>query len=463
MAGIQDIAVYVPRHRVDRDAIARAHGKTAKGSQPVAYFDEDAITMAAAACFGLETGGSGDALFFAASRPPYQGIQSADVLAQVVGMPADALAEEFGTSARGGTRGLHTAFQMLAAGEIARPRLVAAEHSLPRPGSEEEAESADLAVAVTLSREARLAEYLGSASFRSGVLEKWLLEGETFPAAVEARFASQHGVEAPFVRAVTDLLQKTGVRAADVKWAALAAPGLRSYRKVLKIAGLAGRPEMEKAYAEVGHCGVAMPLVLLYQALRHAEPGELVVVGGVSGGADVLLFRVAPGVRALQGRPSAFEGPTLSVDYLSLLKIRKIVPAEELVPVSSPVQAWRERKDIGLVAQKCEECGAIQYPRRRVCRRCSTKDRFADFPLAREGVVFTHTTDHLFPSPHGNMVTVVVDLAGGGRVFVQATDLGKDGMRIGMPVELCLRRLHQGGGFNNYFWKARPRTGEGAK
>jgi len=25
-----------------------------------------------------------------------------------------------------------------------------------------------------------------------------------------------------------------------------------------------------------------------------------------------------------------------------------------------------------------------------------------------------------------------------------------------MPLELTFRRIHEGGGFNNYFWKARP-------
>lgn len=26
----------------------------------------------------------------------------------------------------------------------------------------------------------------------------------------------------------------------------------------------------------------------------------------------------------------------------------------------------------------------------------------------------------------------------------------------GVPLELTFRRLHDGGGFHNYFWKARP-------
>ena len=44
----------------------------------------------------------------------------------------------------------------------------------------------------------------------------------------------------------------------------------------------------------------------------------------------------------------------------------------------------------------------------------------------------------------------------------RAYALHRRGVAIDMPVELTLRRLHEGGGFHNYFWKARPiRAGEG--
>jgi uncharacterized OB-fold protein len=170
-----------------------------------------------------------------------------------------------------------------------------------------------------------------------------------------------------------------------------------------------------------------------------------------------MLFRASPGVRALRARPSALASPRLEVDYLELLRWRGHLPADELVPTASPVQVWRERKDRDLVAQRCTRCGALQYPRRRICRGCRAKDAFEDVELARTGVVFTYTVDHLYPGPGGSTAMVVVDLDGGGRVLVQATDLEASALRIGLPVELCLRRLHRGGGFNNYFWKARQR------
>jgi uncharacterized OB-fold protein len=49
----------------------------------------------------------------------------------------------------------------------------------------------------------------------------------------------------------------------------------------------------------------------------------------------------------------------------------------------------------------------------------------------------------------------VVDLDGGGRVYLQVTDAAADAVQVGTRVALSYRRLHAGGGTYNYYWKAR--------
>jgi hydroxymethylglutaryl-CoA synthase len=51
---------------------------------------------------------------------------------------------------------------------------------------------------------------------------------------------------------------------------------------------------------------------------------------------------------------------------------------------------------------------------------------------------------------------LVIDLEGGGRVYLQGTDTADGEIGVGTPVELTFRRLHEAGGNRNYFWKARP-------
>ena len=50
----------------------------------------------------------------------------------------------------------------------------------------------------------------------------------------------------------------------------------------------------------------------------------------------------------------------------------------------------------------------------------------------------------------------VIDLEGGGRLYLQVADADPDDVKIDAPVELCFRRIHEGGGNYNYFWKAKP-------
>ena len=114
-----------------------------------------------------------------------------------------------------------------------------------------------------------------------------------------------------------------------------------------------------------------------------------------------------------------------------------------------------ERQNFRLYGQKCEACGAVSYPRRHLCWRCSS-DRLGDHRIARRGRVFTFTRDHLVPTPDPPTVMVAADLEGGGRFYAQLTDADPDTIAIDMRVELTFRRLHEGEGYVNYFWKFRP-------
>jgi uncharacterized OB-fold protein len=76
--------------------------------------------------------------------------------------------------------------------------------------------------------------------------------------------------------------------------------------------------------------------------------------------------------------------------------------------------------------------------------------------LERRGHVFTFTTDSLYASPLPPTVVSVVELVGGGRIYLQMTDVQPEEVKIEMPVELTLRRLSEGGGLHHYYWKCRP-------
>ena len=90
----------------------------------------------------------------------------------------------------------------------------------------------------------------------------------------------------------------------------------------------------------------------------------------------------------------------------------------------------------------------------RVCIACRAQERVEDARLARRGAVFTFTVDHLIANLEHPLPMAVIDADGGGRLYLQIADA--DDIQIGERVAFTYRRLHEGGGNRNYYWKARP-------
>jgi len=113
-----------------------------------------------------------------------------------------------------------------------------------------------------------------------------------------------------------------------------------------------------------------------------------------------------------------------------------------------------------LYGARCRKCGTVQYPMPRVCVECGTKDELDEVKLGRKGTVFTFTLDHLVGGGYADtpIPKLVTELEGGGRIFLQMTDCDPSEVKIGMPVELTFRYLHDGSGYHNYYWKCRPAT-----
>jgi uncharacterized OB-fold protein len=92
-----------------------------------------------------------------------------------------------------------------------------------------------------------------------------------------------------------------------------------------------------------------------------------------------------------------------------------------------------------------------------VCERCFAKDDFELVRLAeRTGKVVTYTFDFFFPTPDPPTIVTITDIDGA-RVHLQLVDVRPEDVKIGMPVELVFRRIHQVGGRPNYYWKGVPR------
>lgn len=462
--GIERGALYLPRFRLERAKIASSWGgKRAPGARAVASFDEDALTMGVEAALGcLEAAGSArarcGALYFASTSSPYAEKQVASVLATACDLPRQLAVADLGGSVRSGLGALRLALDAVRAGAAQSALVVAADCRLAPPGSPWEGTFGDGAAGLFVGSDEVIAEHLASASVAEEFTFQWRTDTQRTVQAADARFSTSYGYLRDAHEAVGTALERAQVRPDEVRRAVLGAPEPRAARELARKLGLAAENIEDSLFTEAGTLGAADPLAGLVTALSAASPGDVLVVVGFGEGAEAMVFRVTEALACWRPEPRrGLPEPVTLPTYERYLVYRGLLPAQwEGEPVTSVLE-WKELKqDIRLYGSRCLECGLVQYPQAQVCIGCNARERMVDHKLARRGEVFTYTLDNLATAPEHPLGMVVVDLEGGGRLYLQATDVRPEEVKVGMRVQLTFRRLHEAAGNRNYFWKARP-------
>jgi uncharacterized OB-fold protein len=122
---------------------------------------------------------------------------------------------------------------------------------------------------------------------------------------------------------------------------------------------------------------------------------------------------------------------------------------------------WRTtRQRLSLTGEVCPHCGAKLFPPRDVCPACSGPAK-APFQFSGRGTVYSFST--LYTAPQGfeeyaPYVVALVKLEEGPLVTAQLTDVERDQVYIGMPVEMVTRKIRAEGddGPIVYHYKFRP-------
>lgn len=318
----------------------------------------------------------------------------------------------------------------------------------------------DGAAAVLLGEGDVLATFEGAYTVSREFTDVWRKAGDRYLEMGDLTFVRAYGLDKHIPEAVDGLLNQVGLKRQDIAKVAYYAPDFRVHAALARQLKL---PESallkESVIGKAGNTGAASPLLGLISALEEMKAGDRVLMVSYGNGAEALLFQATEHIERVswkrgvtaqlaRGRPLA--------QYGKLLQFRRHVETEVIKAFSSlPTILREERQNFRLYGQKCRDCGAVSYPRRHLCWKCSSRN-LVDHKLARRGKVFTFTKDHLVPSPDPPTVMVSADLDGGGRFYAQLTDCDPGSVGFEMPVELTFRRLHEGEELVNYFWKFRP-------
>jgi hydroxymethylglutaryl-CoA synthase len=299
-------------------------------------------------------------------------------------------------------------------------------------------------------------------SVSNEMLGQWRRAGDRYVRAFEPKLETEYAYVRTVAQAGKAALQEAGVDPKDLAKAVISAGDPRSHQAAARALGVEMPQLQDTLFLMLGGLGTAQLPIMLTGVLETAKAGDKILVVNHGDGADALVLEVTQPLTPPAGKRTVQQymmAKKALPSYDAFVGFRHLMERERFVPKTSPVTYWRDAKmELALYGGRCRNCGVVQYPSQRVCGECNAKDAMDSVKLNRKGNVFTFTLDHLVGGGYLNVPVprLVVDLEGGGRIFLEMTDGDPKDVKIGMPVELTFRCLHEGTAFHNYYWKCQP-------
>ena len=472
MSGIVSCGAYVPWWRLDRAAITSG----LKGEKAVCNFDEDSVTMAAAAAIdclkGVDRGGV-DGLFFASTTSPYKEKQAAGIVAAATDLRHNILTADFANSLKAGTAALKLALDSAKAGSAKQIMVAAADRRQGTPMSPFDQSCGDGAAALLVGNLDVIANLEASYSTSDEIMDVWRADGDTFLRTVHPRFAEVEGYERVIKETISGLMKEYNLVPKDFAKIALYAPNARRATEVARSLGFDANTQLQDGFFNLmGNTGVPYALMLFIAALEQAKPDDLILLASYGDGSDAFAFRVTDQINRMRenssrrGMKKHLETKRMIPDYKTYWLWRGLLnPGLEPYITHhydkvQPTVLWRDRNQIlRLYAVKCKACGTVQYPAQRVCSKCHAKDQFEGVRLAdKKGTILTFSMDYVDSSIDTPIVVPVVNFEGGGQIVCYMTDRVAEEVKAGMEVEMSFRKIfyRENMGIHSYFWKAVP-------
>ncbi|MDQ7030669.1 MAG: OB-fold domain-containing protein [Ardenticatenia bacterium] len=479
--GILDFSLYIPYHRLSREAIGEAWRlEQARallvGERAVAGFDEDTITMAVEAvleALGPREGADVETVFFASTTPPFGEKSSAAVVAAAAHLPVRRSVDVTG-SLRAGTSAFGLALDAVSAAPTRRAVVVAVDMRTPEPGTLTEAVVGDGAAALLVGQgEDVIAVVEARVHMSAPTFDSWRYGESRYVRADDEAFAAQVGYFALVRQAVEALLHQAGVSPEAIAGTALYTPDGRAYMRLARqlpfapsLTRMGPNGPAPRLLMRAGNLGTAFPLAQLALLLESARPDDLILLVGYGDGVDAYLLRVTQAIGARPPRrPGRFWLETAGpITYTQALFFRGHIRDKPLFPPSAepwtslPLLHREQDALLALCAQRCTACGAVWWPHRPNCYECGAQDHFETVRLSRRGTVATFEVEWALPLPHLPVGMVTVDTPEGARLTTQSTDGDPRTLGIGQDVELAFRLFHMAKAMPHYAWKVRVRS-----
>jgi 3-hydroxy-3-methylglutaryl CoA synthase len=481
MVGITAFGGYVPRLRLQRQAIVDAHrwadpglAGRAKGERSMCNWDEDAVTMsveAGRAC--LRTANAEPAaVYFASTSAPFSDRQHAAIVATALGLPEEIASADLSSSQRAGTTAFIQACAAVQGGLYDSALVVASDKRRSKAASPGELAYGDGAVACAIGSEGAIVELLAAQSSTVDFVDHFRAAGEDFDYTWEERWIRDEGLAKIVPPCIHRALGKAGVSAGDVDHFVMPSTIGRAVAGIARQCGIDPGAVRDNLHAEMGEAGTAHALVMLLNALEGAaKPGDTILLVGFAQGCDAIVLRVTEAFADYQsagGIAAALENRQPEDNYQKFLAFNDLITLEKGMR-AEPVDyktaltvTYRKRGMLtGLVGGKCTQCGTLQFPRTDICvnPQCRATDTQEPHPFRDEAAsVLTWSADYLTYTPDPPSHYGMITFANGGRFMTDFTDVNVGEVEVGMDVRMMFRVKSRDSirGFVRYFWKAVP-------
>ncbi|MDP6388633.1 MAG: OB-fold domain-containing protein [Alphaproteobacteria bacterium] len=479
MIGITGYGAYVPRKRLQRQAVVEAIAwfnpaikGYATGERSMCNWDEDALTMAVEAsrdCLGPAARDDIKAVFLASTSLPFKDRQNSGVLATALNLGENIMSMDVTSSQRAGTTALINALNH-AKGVGETTLYAASEKRRTKAANVQELLYGDAAAAFTLGSDDPIAEFVGAYQVATDFVDHYKGEGEEFDYHWEERWIRDEGYMKLVPQALEGLAKETGVSPDAVDQFIMPCVIRRVGGMVAKRCGLKDDAVRDNLHGMLGEAGTAHALVMLAHALEEAEPGQTIIVAGFAQGCDALMFRTTEAIKTKRPQMgvSGFLARRIEEsNYNKYLAFNDLMILDhglraELDKQTALTALYRNKEMlIGMMGGQCRQCGTVQFPKSKVCvnPNCGAFHSQDDHPFAdAKAKVQSWTADNLTyavePPQHFGMI--VFDE--GGRLMSDITDVDVGEVEVGTPVRMMFRIKDYDSqrGFTRYFWKAAP-------
>jgi 3-hydroxy-3-methylglutaryl CoA synthase/uncharacterized OB-fold protein len=466
--GILATSRYVPRMRLERSEVFAQHRwmapglrGLAKGQKAMANWDEDSVTMAVEAIRGIRFDHAQvNALTLASTSLPFAERINAGIVASALQLPSSSSVRDVSSSYRSASTELLNA---LAQTQSGTQIIVASEKRSPKPASSSEMIQGDGAAAVCIGTGPIIASLVASRTEYADFVDHFRESGESHEYGWEERWTRDEGYMKIAVGAIKRCLEQHAINGSDIAHFVMPAVISKINESIAKKLGFIKAKVVDNHRDTVGDLGSAQPLAMLDTALRHAKPGELILLACFGSGCDVILLR-RTSVPCPGHEPLHFKSET---SYLKYLSFNQQIDLDwgmraEMDNKTALTAAWRDHGRIShFEGGKCTKCGTVQFPSGRLCvnPQCNAQDSQQPFSLADEAAhVLSHTSDYLAYTPHPPFQFGHIDFESGARVLMEFTDTDQEELHSNLPVRMVYRikEFDAKRGFRRYFWKATP-------